>query len=79
MARSFLPTIPAAALILVLRAVEPGGRTLALAVVELCAYVVVMALLTWRLESGLLREAIAMVRSVYASPAAASHTARVRA
>jgi O-antigen/teichoic acid export membrane protein len=62
LARSFLPTIPAAALVLVLRTVEPGTRTLAMALVELVAYLLVTAFLTWRFESRLLWEAVTMVR-----------------
>jgi O-antigen/teichoic acid export membrane protein len=72
LARSFLPTIPAAALVLLLRAVEPGARTLAIALVELGAYVLVTGVLTWRLESRLLLEAVALVRGVPRVPAAAT-------
>lgn len=56
-ARSFLPTIPAAGAVLVMRAVESGPRTLALALAELATYVLIMAASTWYLESGLIREA----------------------
>ncbi len=56
-ARSFLPTVPAAGVVMLLRAVEPGGRTLAVALGELALYTVLAGLATWRLESSLLREA----------------------
>ncbi|HUE29219.1 MAG TPA: oligosaccharide flippase family protein [Solirubrobacteraceae bacterium] len=59
--RSFLPTVPAAAAVLVLRAIEPAGSTLAAALAELGIYVLVTALATWYLESNLLREALGYV------------------
>jgi PST family polysaccharide transporter len=61
-ARSFLPTLPAVAVKLLMRLVEPGRRTLGLALAELCAYLLVTVLATWLLESRLLREAIGYVR-----------------
>jgi PST family polysaccharide transporter len=61
-ARSFLPTVPAAGAVLVLRLLEPGGRTVTLAVTELMVYTVITILATWYLESGLLREAVRSVR-----------------
>lgn len=60
--RSFLPTLPAAAMILVLRALESGPRTPAMAIFELAAYLLVTGVLTWRLESTLLAETVAMLR-----------------
>jgi PST family polysaccharide transporter len=71
-ARSFLPTIPATALILLLRLIEPGRRTLALALIELTAYLLVTVLLTWWLESDLLLEAVAMARGKPRAAAAGS-------
>ena|SRR5437588_217666 len=56
-ARSFLPTLPAATVVLVARALESGTRTLGIAVGELAVYLLVTALTTWYLEGGLLREA----------------------
>jgi O-antigen/teichoic acid export membrane protein len=56
-ARAFLPTVPAAALVLGARLLEPRGRTLVMALGELCAYLLVTAAATLYLESGLLREA----------------------
>lgn len=55
--RSFLPTVPAAGAVLVMRALEPGPRTAAMAGAELVVFVVVSAAATWYLESRLLREA----------------------
>ena len=60
-ARAFAPTLPAAAVVLALRAAESGSRSLELALAELVAYLVVTAAATWYLESSLLREAMAYV------------------
>jgi O-antigen/teichoic acid export membrane protein len=57
--RAFRPTLPAVAVVLVARVLEPRGRTLAMALAELAAYVLVTAAATVWLESGLLREAAA--------------------
>lgn len=57
-AHAFAPTVPAAVLVLVARALEPGGRTLATVLGELTAYILVTLLATLYLESGLLREAL---------------------
>lgn len=56
--RAFLPTIPAVAAVLLLRAVEPGERTLEIALGELFTYLAVTAAATWYFESRLLREAM---------------------
>ncbi|MDQ6746139.1 MAG: oligosaccharide flippase family protein [Actinomycetota bacterium] len=61
-ARSFLPTIPAAAAVLAVRALEPTPRTLGYALGELSLYLIITALSTWALESALLREALAHLR-----------------
>jgi hypothetical protein len=61
-ARAFLPTVPAAAIVLLARAVEPPGRTLGVALAELAGYVVAAIAATTYLESGLLREAAGEVR-----------------
>ena len=55
--RAFLPTIPAAVVVLVARALEPSGRTFPIAVAELVGYAVVTIAATWYFESPLLREA----------------------
>jgi lipopolysaccharide exporter len=57
-ARAFLPTLPAAGAVLLARAVEPHGRTLAMALGELALYGLVTVAATLYLESGLLREAV---------------------
>lgn len=54
--RSMLPVVPAVALVLVMRQLESGPRTLAMAVGELVAFLVVAAACTWVLEGPLLRE-----------------------
>jgi O-antigen/teichoic acid export membrane protein len=61
-ARAFLPTLPAAGAVLLLRVLEPGGRTLGLALIELAVYVLVTVAATWRAESSLLREAVGHLR-----------------
>jgi O-antigen/teichoic acid export membrane protein len=61
-ARSFLPTVPAAAVVLLARLLETGPRTALEAVCELVAYALVAAVFTWLLESSLLREAIGQLR-----------------
>jgi O-antigen/teichoic acid export membrane protein len=66
-ARSFLPTMPAAAAVLLVRAVAPGKLGLSLG--ELGLYLIVTAGATWILESGLLREALSYVRGSRALPA----------
>jgi O-antigen/teichoic acid export membrane protein len=55
--RALLPTIPAVAVVLILRVVEPSDRTLAVALGELFAYSATTAAATWYFESRLLREA----------------------
>jgi polysaccharide transporter, PST family len=70
-ARSFLPTVPAAAIVLLLRTLESGPRTLALALAELALYLVVTAVATWYLEGGLLREAAVYVTGREPAPAGA--------
>jgi PST family polysaccharide transporter len=57
-ARAFLPTVPAVIAVLLLRAVEPGRHTLSLALGELATYLLVTVIVTWYLESGLIREAV---------------------
>jgi len=62
LARAFLPTVPAAGVVLVLRALESGRRTPALALTELIVYLLVTVVATWCLERPLLREAIGILR-----------------
>jgi O-antigen/teichoic acid export membrane protein len=61
-ARSFLPTVPAAAVILVSRQIlgTDGSTTTLLA--EVAVYTALVALITWLAERALLREAIAYLR-----------------
>jgi O-antigen/teichoic acid export membrane protein len=60
-ARAFAPTLPAVGVVLALRALEPGGRSLELALGELAVYLGVTAAATWYLEAALLREAAGYV------------------
>ena len=60
--RAILPSIPAAAIVLLMRSVESGQRTLALAIGELAIYVAVTAAATWVGERALLKEAVGYVR-----------------
>ena len=68
-ARSFLPTVPAAAAVLLMRALEPNRRTLGLALAELVIYVVLTGVATWYWESKLLREAAGYMRRLRTTPA----------
>ena len=68
--RSILPAVPAAAVVLVARAVESGERTLGMALAEMAAYVALTVLATWRLEGGLLREIVGYFSARGASAAA---------
>jgi O-antigen/teichoic acid export membrane protein len=61
--RSFAPTVPAAAAVLVARAVEGGQRSLAMALAELLVYVMVTLGATLALERPLLREALGYLRA----------------
>jgi PST family polysaccharide transporter len=67
--RSFLPTVPAAAAVFLIRALEPRARTLGFALAELLVYVALTAAATWYLESSLLREAAGYIRRPRAMPA----------
>jgi O-antigen/teichoic acid export membrane protein len=60
-ARAFAPTLPAVGVVLALRALEPGGRSLELALGELAVFLGVTAAATWYLEAALLREAAGYV------------------
>ena len=51
-----LPVIPGTAIVLLLRVLETGDRTLVQALVELVLFVGVTALATWRADGALLRE-----------------------
>jgi O-antigen/teichoic acid export membrane protein len=61
-ARSFAPTVPAAAAVLLIRVLDRGTHSLGLALGELALYIAIAALATWWLESELLRDAASLVR-----------------
>jgi PST family polysaccharide transporter len=61
-ARAAAPTVPAVAAVLALRLVEPGERTLGLALGELALYLAVTAAATWAFERDLVREALGYLR-----------------
>ncbi len=69
--RAFVPTLPATVAVLVLRALEPAGRTLPIALGELATYLIVTAIATWYLESGLIREALGALFDRGRAPAVA--------
>ena len=60
--RAIAPTIPAAAVVLLMRATIDTDRTLDLALFELAVYIAVTAVMTWVLERPLLREARSYLR-----------------
>jgi O-antigen/teichoic acid export membrane protein len=59
--RAMLPTLPAVVIVLLVRQLESGPRTAAMAAAELIGYVALIAVTTWMLEGPLIREAIAYV------------------
>jgi O-antigen/teichoic acid export membrane protein len=61
--RAILPAVPAVAVVLAIRAVESGPRTLAMALGELALYIAVTLVATWVFEGALLREAAAYLSS----------------
>jgi len=61
--RAALPTLAGVAVVLGMRALESGGRTLLIAVAELAAYGVVIVIATWVFEGRLLREALGYLRT----------------
>jgi peptidoglycan biosynthesis protein MviN/MurJ (putative lipid II flippase) len=61
--RAVLPTLPAVAAVLLIRAFESGPRTAAMAVAELAVYALVTVIATWLVERELLREAAGYVLS----------------
>lgn len=67
-ARSFLPSMAGAAVVLALRAAESGSHTAPAAAAELAAFLVVVATLGWRLEGRLLKEAALYLRRVRPAP-----------
>src|SRR6202021_2882629 len=55
--RAILPTVPAAAAVLLIRQLETGPRTFAIAIAELVVYSLVTLLATCLFERDLIREA----------------------
>jgi O-antigen/teichoic acid export membrane protein len=60
--RAILPTLPAVAVVVLMRALEGSPKTAAMAAAELAAYVVVTVLATWRAEGPLLSEVLGYLR-----------------
>lgn len=60
--RAVLPTVPAAGMVLLARALEPDGRTPLRAAAEAVTFAVLLIVGTFLLERGLLREIAAYVR-----------------
>ena len=61
--RAIVPTIPAVLVVLAVRSVESGDRTLAIALGEIVLYLGVTALATWLAERALVREAVGYLRA----------------
>jgi O-antigen/teichoic acid export membrane protein len=61
-ARSAAPTVPAAALVLLVRLVEPAHRGVPIVLAELVAYIAVTVAATVALERPLIREAVGYLR-----------------
>ena len=62
-ARAIAPSVPAAASILLLRAVTDLDRSVSLAFAELGLYLLVTVVATWALERPLLREVVGYLRA----------------
>jgi O-antigen/teichoic acid export membrane protein len=69
--RAIVPSVPAVALVLLVRQLESGERTLAMALAELALYGLVTAIATWFAERDLVREMIGYVRSGSRAPVTA--------
>jgi hypothetical protein len=65
--RAIAPTLPAVAAVELVRLVESGHRTLAMAAGEAALYVVVTIVSTWLFERDLLREALGYLRRARAA------------
>jgi PST family polysaccharide transporter len=66
--RAFLPTVPAVAIVLLLRVVGPDDRSLELALGELSVYVLTTVGSTWYFESPLLREVVGYLQARPTAP-----------
>jgi O-antigen/teichoic acid export membrane protein len=60
--RAIIPTLPAGAVVLVLRFVESGERTAAHAILEMVVFGLLCVWMTWLFERPLLREVVGYVR-----------------
>jgi PST family polysaccharide transporter len=60
--RAILPTVPAAAIVLLVRSAESAPRTVAVAAAEAVIFVIVTGVVTWLAERELLRESIGYLR-----------------
>lgn len=61
-ARAFWPTVPAVGAVFLARLLEPGHRTVWVALGELALYIVVTIVCTWRFERSLVTEAAGYLR-----------------
>jgi O-antigen/teichoic acid export membrane protein len=61
--RAVVPTLPAVAVVLLMRAFESGARSTAAAAAQLAAYLLVTAVATWFAERPLLREVLGYLRA----------------
>jgi PST family polysaccharide transporter len=70
--RAILPTVPAVCAVLLMRQLESGPRTAAMAIADLSVYLVVTVLATWLFEGSLIREAVSYLvrRGTGAAPIA---------
>ena len=70
--RAILPTVPAVLAVLLMRQVESGPRTAAMAIAELAVYVITTVIATWLFEGSLIREALSYLgrRGTDAAPIA---------
>jgi O-antigen/teichoic acid export membrane protein len=70
--RGLLPVVPGTVLILLVRELAPGGRTLGRAIAEVIAFALITVVATYLLERRLIREAIGYLRRAprTAAPAA---------
>jgi O-antigen/teichoic acid export membrane protein len=60
--RAIIPSLPAAALVVLVRLAEPRDRTFAIALAEVFLYSLVTIIVTWYVERDLLREVYSYVR-----------------
>jgi O-antigen/teichoic acid export membrane protein len=68
MARAIVPTVPAVAVVLVMRLLDEGDRNVTIALIELGVYLFVIAWVTLIVERELLREARGYLRPASSAP-----------